>query len=149
MIDFKELFEGSIDSKLDKKNYIYNYQDKYIIRTNHTKDRFDDSNRAVTKKKKLQLFKKAIKYCQIEGRGGQVYVFFVKLTNVGMVIDYREDKKGKVEGNNLIMVTWIGDVTQLPISKTMLTFKLKYKNDIRKILEQIGADLKNVKFVEL
>lgn len=148
MIGFLRFFTEQ-NLKLDPKNYIYSYNDTYIIRTSHGKDQYNDISRAVPKKKKKELFKKAIKYCQKAGKKNQNYVFFVKSTSVGMVVEYREDRKNKVDGNHLIMITWLGNISHKPISKTIHSFKLKFKNDIRVILEQLEIDLTDNEIVEL
>lgn len=149
MIKFIKFFEADIDPNLNQKEYIYNYLDKYIIRTNHIKDRYDDSKRAVTKKKKLQLFKKVIIHCKENGKKNQVYIFFVESTSVGMIVHYREDKYKKVKGNQCIMVTWLGDVRKPPISKTIHTFELKKDSDMRVLLEESGINYKDVETVIL
>lgn len=149
MINFLKFFESkAVDKGLNPEEYIYNFQDKWIICSGHGKAQKELDKRIVPNKKKNELFKKAIKWIIINGKKGKKYIFLMKKSEIGMAIDYRKDEKNKVEGLHLIMITWYGYLKKLKPPKTIDTFFKKFETDILAKLEQFGINENNIVFVE-
>lgn len=151
MKSFKEMFfeANTANDGLNPEEYIYNFQNKWIICSGHGKAQKELTKRIVPNKKKNELFKKAIKYIQKKGKENKTYIFLMIKSEIGMTIEYRKDKEKKVEGLHLIIITWYGYLKNLDPPKTIDTFYKKFDLDILVKLEQIGINKDNVIFVEL
>lgn len=130
--------------KLDPKEYNFYYKGKWIIDTLHKLER--ESQRG---KESTDLFKKAIDWLIDNKKGSKEYLFVSKSTRYGMVIDYRKDKNGRVPGNNLVVVTWLGDTRKPPISKPNVKDIFVKKGTDKVIVECIDFNLTFNEFVEL
>jgi hypothetical protein len=85
--------------------YIYNYKGKWIIDTKHAADRF--LQRSTIEISDLEfLFKKAIEWVLKKGQERE-YLFFSRSRRQGIVVDYRKDGRGKIKGNNLVVITFL------------------------------------------
>jgi adenosyl cobinamide kinase/adenosyl cobinamide phosphate guanylyltransferase len=96
--------------------YVFLYRDKWVIDTFHKLDRA--KQRGATELQ-THLFVKAIDHLidKLKSKSGK-YLFVSKSTGLGMVVDHRGDRKSRLKGDHLIIVTWLGDVTKQPINKT-------------------------------
>lgn len=129
-IKFKKFLEFKSNS-----DYIFSYKGKTIIRTNHKKDRYNE--RYTDKKQTIDLFKKAIDWLERNGTSGKKYAFISKSTKIGMMVDYRPDRKTKKSEDQLILITWFGNIEKEFSGKTPENFKMKYSTDIKVLVENI------------
>ena len=146
-MNFKKFLEAKKESE-----YIYSYRDKHIIRTNHQKDRYKERN--TSNNKTIDLFKKSIKWLITHGKTNKNYAFISKSSKLGMMIVYRPDKKQKDKHNQVILITWFGNIEKDLKSKEKKTpenFKMKYKSDIKVLVEAIDLleemDLEEIVFI--
>jgi hypothetical protein len=96
------------------KEYLFLYRDKWIVDTFHKLER---SHQRSSTKDNEDLFKKAIDWLLNKNKPAAKFLFVSKSSKLGMVVDYRPDKKKKVKGNHLIIITWLGNV-QKDLKKT-------------------------------
>ena len=124
---------------MNKSEYIFSKNGVYIIRTDHSSDRFDDPKRLVNDLDKKLFFNGSIDRVQKIGKKNRVYGFFSRILEIGMICEYREDNKGHVKGNHLIIITWIGYLNE-SIQKTIESFKMKNKSDEKIYLEYVDLE---------
>lgn len=120
MKEFKDFLfeaeEADIRKKfnLDPNEYILFYRDKWIIDTKHAIERKVRGSLDDAKK----LFKRSIdSLLDKKLKTNQVYLIASKSLKIAAIVDYRKDIRGRVKGNNLILITWLGDYTKPPMNK--------------------------------
>jgi len=90
--------------------YLYSFKGKWIIDTKHSVQRKVERNELEEREIEL-LFKRSIKELIKRGRSytekDGLYLFYSKSLDQAMIIDYREDKKGKSKGRHLIMISYL------------------------------------------
>lgn len=106
---FFESEEDDIRSKMNLgKEYNFYYKGKWVIDTFHKLDREKQRE-----SESRDLFRKAINWLLTnKSKGGMEYLFVSKSTKMAMVVDYRKDKANRVKGNNLIIVSWLGNTVK-------------------------------------
>ncbi len=151
MKSFKEYIEEAkyqYDGKILGPEFNYFYKDTFVIDTFHKLDRVKDRG-AIEKSK--DLFRKAIDHLSKFGKKDKQYLFVSNSTNLGMVVDYRMDRKKVVDDRlSVVIITWLGDVTKPPIRKTPEQVFAK-KGTLKVLVESmdLGLDFDDIIFVEL
>jgi hypothetical protein len=137
---FKQFLEST------QSEYIFSYKDKNIIRTNHKKDRYETRN--TSNEFTIDLFKKAIDWLIKKGKSNKKYAFISKSSKLGMMVDFRPDTKQPELGDQLILITWFGNIEKdLRGNKTPENFKLKFPSDIKVLVENFGSGIDEIVFV--
>ena len=136
-IKFKKFLEFKSDT-----NYIFSYKGKNVIRTNHKKDRYNKRN--TSKSQTIDLFKKAIVWLSQFGVSKKKYAFISKSSKIGMMVDYRPDARTSNSNDQLILITWFGNIEKEFKGKTPENFKMKFSTDIKVLLENIQKNYPNI-----
>ena len=118
-----------------ESEYLYQYKDIHVIGTKHQIKRTKE--RVSSKEDTEDLFKKTIVWLKDNGTQHKKYVFISKSTNLAMAVDYRPDKNHQDKGNQVILITFFGDIRKLPTPKTPQSFKMKFQSDKKVIVEQL------------
>lgn len=119
---------------LNPDEYIFQHAGIWVIDTNHTLQRSKDRP---TGQDKLQiLLIQIIEWLKSKGRQSLKYLFLKKSTKQGVIVDYRPDKNGKVKGNQVILVTWLGNVEK-SLKKPIDQVVTKDQKDVKVILERV------------
>ena len=126
--------------------YIFEYKGKSVIRTNHKKDRYKTRN--TSNEFTIDLFKKSIEWLIKKGKSNKKYAFISKSSKLGMMVDFRPDKKQKKNGDQLILITWFGNIEKdLRGNKTPENFKLKFPSDIKVLVENFNSEIDEIVYI--
>ena len=117
--------------------YSFHHRDKWVIDSHHKLER--EAARAKTKDQPA-FFRSMIDWLVGHNAADGNYLFVSRSTRLGVVIEYRKDRAGKVKGSHPVVVTWLGDVTKPPLNKKSIDDVVATKSTDKKVvLEYYGS----------
>lgn len=153
MKTFRQILENTEETQyyqnfynLNPSEYIYYNDGKWVIDTFHRLDRFKQRSSGITGL--YDLFNDIIKYLSKKGKRNFEYLFLKKSTNQGIVVTYRPDKKKKVKGDQVVLITFFGNVEK-EFGKTIDEMKAKNPKDIRVVLESKNFSARGMEVIIL